>query len=157
METINQRIEMLIKHFSNGKQGEFARKISVAQSNISSVVSGRSASPSYEMIQKIITTYPVNSDWLISGKGAMLKEVEKKEEKPSDSNVLLQMIEILKEELNRYRKREDENKVLLSEIKFLKEFSLGVNNGGGLGKIKSSEPTPEGTYLVTSSATLLAL
>ena len=51
----------------------FADEIGVQRSSISHILSERNR-PSYDFILKIINRYPeINSDWLLTGKGEMLK------------------------------------------------------------------------------------
>ena len=52
----------------------FAEVIGVQPSSISHILSGRN-NPGFDFIHKILTNYPsINAEWLITGKGAMLKE-----------------------------------------------------------------------------------
>ena len=66
------RISQLLK----GKKisaSQFADAIGVQRSSVSHVLSGRNK-PSLDFATKIIITYPeINADWLLSGKGDMLK------------------------------------------------------------------------------------
>jgi len=62
---------------------KFAEMIDVPRSTISHIISGRNK-PSLDLITKIANTFPdISIDWLILGKGDMLKT--KSEEKATDS------------------------------------------------------------------------
>lgn len=76
---------------------KFADSIGVQRSSISHILSGRNK-PSFDFIEKMLITYPdLNAEWLITGKGNMLKNqpsLFKKEEKlfmenltPRESNI----------------------------------------------------------------------
>ncbi len=62
--------------FLNSQQlssARFAEIIGVQPSGISHILSGRNK-PGFDFIQKILTSYPsLNAEWLIMGKGSMLK------------------------------------------------------------------------------------
>jgi transcriptional regulator with XRE-family HTH domain len=59
--------------------GQLADRLGVQRSGISHLLSGRNK-PSYDFIQKFIIAFPtVNAEWLLTGKGAMLRP-----EQPSD-------------------------------------------------------------------------
>ena len=54
---------------------KFADEIGVQRSSISHILSGRNK-PSFDFIQKILTRYDkINPEWLIMGKGEMLKTI----------------------------------------------------------------------------------
>lgn len=145
METVNERIEMLIKHFANGKQGDFSRKIGVVQATISGIVSGRQSKPSYEIIQKIISTYPVNSDWLINGTGEMLAKEQDSAQISEFVSMPRKVYDFIMSEFDRYRKREDERNQIL----------LKLDNLEKLGKYRGNKSEPEVTNSVTRSIPLL--
>ena len=66
------RIQLILKS-KNLSPSQFADEIQVQRSSISHILSGRNK-PSLDFIMKILTTYPeVNADWLIFGKGQMVK------------------------------------------------------------------------------------
>ena len=111
---INKRIEELLKITGLSAQ-EFAKKTETTKSIIYHIISGRN-NPSYDYIYKIIDTFKINADWLITGKGEAfndtkspltmsdyeiskiptLKELQKKlEESEQDNKMLKQIIERL--------------------------------------------------------------
>jgi len=69
---MNNRIALILK-LKNISATKFADEIDVQRSSISHILSERNK-PSLEFIQKILKTYPeISPEWLISGKGGMLK------------------------------------------------------------------------------------
>ena len=69
---MNDRISLILK-YKNISATKFADEIDVQRSRISHILSERNK-PSLEFIQKILKTYPeISPEWLISGKGAMIK------------------------------------------------------------------------------------
>jgi len=76
------RISRLIKT-KKISASQFADEIGVQRSSVSHVLSGRNK-PSLDFITKIIMTYPeVNSDWLLTGAGNMLREENMEEDSGS--------------------------------------------------------------------------
>ncbi|MEM9685880.1 MAG: helix-turn-helix transcriptional regulator [Bacteroidota bacterium] len=71
--TINDRIEQLIHHYKLNNTN-FSKAIGVKSSTINNIVSGRKSKPSYEVLRKIAAHFPVNTDWLLLGKGPMLPD-----------------------------------------------------------------------------------
>lgn len=78
---INDRILIYIKHIGMNKNS-FSLKLGHTNSTIiNNIVQGRRNKPSYEVIFKILTTFEnINAEWLITGRGEMLKEPDKLEE-----------------------------------------------------------------------------
>ena len=73
------RIQLILKS-KNLSSSQFADEIQVQRSSISHILSGRNK-PSLDLIKKILSTYSeVNADWLIFGKGQMVKQ-EKADQK----------------------------------------------------------------------------
>lgn len=73
--TINQRIESLI-HESGESLSGFAEGIGVKQQTLYNYIS-KNREPSYSVIEKIAKScIGINIDWLITGKGSMLKSAE---------------------------------------------------------------------------------
>ncbi len=72
---MNNRILLILK-YKDISAGKFADEIDVLRSSVSHILSQRNK-PSLEFIQKILKKYPeISPEWLISGKGAMLKNPE---------------------------------------------------------------------------------
>lgn len=72
---INERISYIIDNQYNGNQKKFAENIGFSAQVISNIVSGRKSKPSYEVLNAIVSTNVyINSEWLLTGKGDMLKQ-----------------------------------------------------------------------------------
>lgn len=105
--TINQRVEELIFSLENGKQKRFAERIDVAPTVINNIVGNRKSEPSFKVLQKIVETYSnVDLQWLITGKGDMIKTTEDKQ---------ITVNEKLQEYTKRSDKRVDDQEIPLYE------------------------------------------
>jgi phage repressor protein C with HTH and peptisase S24 domain len=71
---IKDRIIELINYFSNGNKKAFAELVGIAPTVIENIVGKREGKPSFDVLQKILFAFAkVNSEWLITNKGDMLK------------------------------------------------------------------------------------
>ncbi len=71
---INDRITQLIDFKANKNQKKFAEMIDFAPQVISNIVSGRKSKPSFDVLNAISSTFvDINNEWLLTGKGEMLK------------------------------------------------------------------------------------
>ncbi len=85
---LNERISEII-NYSQLSASEFADEIEVQRSNISHITSGRNK-PSLDFLMKINERFPeLEWDWLILGKGEMLKKDEQEPivEKPPTTSI----------------------------------------------------------------------
>jgi transcriptional regulator with XRE-family HTH domain len=83
------------KHISTN-MNEAARLLGVSQGYLSKIESGAKGI-GYSMIQKMITDYQLNAEWLTSGHLPMQNDIEKpKSDLVKDVSSLLQEIELLK-------------------------------------------------------------
>lgn len=72
--SINKRIELLIKELGYKSIRQFAIKIDVAPTSLNDVVKNN-AEPKFSTINKIVKAEPsISPNWLITGEGEMLKE-----------------------------------------------------------------------------------
>lgn len=72
---VNDRIEALIVHFSNGNKSLFSKEIGVSPSVIGNITGERKGNPSFEVVQKILDAFAsISPDWLMFGRGSMLRE-----------------------------------------------------------------------------------
>ncbi len=75
---MEKRIERIMEYYKL-TAGQFAEAVGVQPSNVSHILSGRNK-PSLDFVSKVLNKFDkVNSDWLIFGKGKMIREDEKKE------------------------------------------------------------------------------
>lgn len=73
--TINERVLYIIDNQCSGNRKKFAEKIGFKPQVISNIVSGRKSKPSFDVLNAIKTSFVyINSEWLLTGKGEMLKE-----------------------------------------------------------------------------------
>ena len=71
METINDRMEMLVNERFNGNKAAFAKAIGTERATLSNYIgSVRRSKPSVDMVAKIVTALDVNARWLVTGEGA---------------------------------------------------------------------------------------
>lgn len=71
METINDRMEMLVNERFNGNKAAFAKAIGTERATLSNYIgSVRRSKPSVDMVAKIVTALDVNARWLLTGEGA---------------------------------------------------------------------------------------
>lgn len=69
METINDRMEMLVNEHFNGNKAAFAKAVGVEPSTMSSYIGNkRRSKPSIDMVTKIVTNLNVDAYWLLTGK-----------------------------------------------------------------------------------------
>lgn len=68
METINDRMEMLVNERFNGNKAAFAKSIDMSPTSISSYLGNkRRSKPSVDMVTKIVLTLDVDAKWLLTG------------------------------------------------------------------------------------------
>ncbi len=78
--SINQRICELIEH-EQLSIAAFARKIGIGDQTVRSVCVIRRNKPSFDFLQAIIQTFEwVSAEWLITGKGNMIRKTEESDE-----------------------------------------------------------------------------
>lgn len=71
METINDRMEMLVNERFNGNKAAFAKAIGTERATLSNYIgSVRRSKPSVDMVAKIVTALDVDARWLLTGEGA---------------------------------------------------------------------------------------
>ncbi|WP_312312213.1 S24 family peptidase [Empedobacter brevis] len=71
MNTINERIKTLVMHFTEGNNSMFANKLGVSEANIRNYIA--KTEPKYSILEKIVNTFEINYEWLLTGNGEMLK------------------------------------------------------------------------------------
>jgi phage repressor protein C with HTH and peptisase S24 domain len=72
---VSQRLIQIIGYFADGNEKRFAESIGVKPAVINNYTKGKQQSkPGFEVLQKMAATYPtLNIEWILSGKGHMLK------------------------------------------------------------------------------------
>ena len=70
---INKRFEIIINSVYNGNQSAFAKAVGVTPTVIANVVGARQGKPSFDVISKICANANISAEWLLTGKGPMLK------------------------------------------------------------------------------------
>ena len=71
METINDRMEMLVNERFNGNKAAFAKTIEMPPTSMSSYLGNkRRSKPSVDMVAKIVTALDVDARWLLCGEEA---------------------------------------------------------------------------------------
>lgn len=73
--TINERFKAISEIFFKGNISMMARTVGVSQPTLRDIIGDRASIPSYYTIKSIVdcATLDINSEWLLTGKGDMLK------------------------------------------------------------------------------------
>lgn len=71
--TINDRFNEIIKSLFNGNKRAFAQCIGISPTVIENVVGARKGKPSYDVLNKIFANANISPDWLMTGRGEMLR------------------------------------------------------------------------------------
>ena len=70
--TINERIALLVTELGYRSNRAFSIKIGIAQTSFNALIQG--SEPKFSTLNKILTTHPtVSAEWLMLGKGEVLK------------------------------------------------------------------------------------
>lgn len=96
MSNINERLQIIVDELFDGNKAKFAKSIEIAPTSISNYLSDkRQSKPSADMLEKIINVVEIlSAEWLLTGKGEMLKSSSPKEEPtPITNERLLSIIE----------------------------------------------------------------
>ena len=67
--TIHERIALCVQNFGDGKNTVFADKLGVSEGNIRGYIKG--VMPKADVLEKIVTSYDISPEWLLTGKGEM--------------------------------------------------------------------------------------
>lgn len=97
---INDRISALIDNLGV-TPNRFSESISVNPTVIHNIIKGRRSKPSFEVLQKIISTYDeVNAEWLLRGSGKLWRKKGKRINTSSDAieNKVMELIKGIKRE-----------------------------------------------------------
>lgn len=123
--TINERFEELIKKLYNGNKRAFATTLGISPTVIENVVGKRRGKPSYDVIEKICANANVSPDWLLTGKGNMLREQTEQTESSSTQIDVTpsQMLEEIKALSVKIGHLEAENKMLREQVKNKRQYN----------------------------------
>ncbi|UBD75681.1 XRE family transcriptional regulator [Parabacteroides goldsteinii] len=117
---INERINRLIKEMSNGNKRSFSMKIGVSATVIENIVGKRGSKPSFDILEKIMFSIEnINADWLLTGRGSMLREEQYSNQASSSTSVVDNSEAAVYYKM--YKERDEENKMLIEQIGQLKE------------------------------------
>mgnify|MGYP000961524836 FL=1 len=84
--SVNDRILYLIDNQLGGNKKKFAERIGFAPQVVFNIVSGRKSKPSFDVLEAIISSFDeISPEWLLTGKGAMLREQSAPEVAPPPS------------------------------------------------------------------------
>jgi transcriptional regulator with XRE-family HTH domain len=122
LEDIGQRIELLVAELTGGNRSLFASKIGTSETNIRNYINGRL--PKSDTLLKIVTCFDVSANWLLTGKGDMIKNTEESVDNKT-LTVLMDEIKISNQEIGSLKKTIDE---LMEENKQLKEKLKHIGN-----------------------------
>ena len=71
---VNDRILYLIDSQLGGNKKKFAERIGFAPQVVFNIVSGRKSKPSFDVLEAIVSSFDeISPEWLLTGKGAMLR------------------------------------------------------------------------------------
>jgi len=71
--TVSGRILQLVDYFHQGNKTAFGRAADIQSGVLAGIVGGRESKPGFEILQKLLTAYPlINPTWLLFGRGEML-------------------------------------------------------------------------------------
>ena len=73
METIHERIAVLVEEFGRGRNTVFASLIGSSEGNIRGYIN-KGVTPKQDVLERIVKNLGVNAEWLLTGEGSMLAE-----------------------------------------------------------------------------------
>ena len=71
---INERFKEVIRTLYAGNKRSFAQSVGVSATVIENVVGTRNGKPSYDVLEKICANANISAEWLLTGRGAMLRD-----------------------------------------------------------------------------------
>lgn len=69
---ISGRIEQLVQTYSDGNKSAFGAKTGLSEARVRSYING--SQPSAEALTKIVRSFDISAEWLLTGEGPMLRE-----------------------------------------------------------------------------------
>lgn len=86
IETIHDRISQLVQAYGDGKNTVFATLIGENEANIRGYRSN--IVPKYPLLEKIVKSLDISSDWLLTGRGDMVKQPQNASEHSIEDRLL---------------------------------------------------------------------
>jgi phage repressor protein C with HTH and peptisase S24 domain len=83
--TIHDRIKQVVDTLADGKNTLLATRIGVSEANIRGYIKGNM--PKADFLEKIVRSYDVSSEWLLTGQGEMLRNRQQNSEIRDDNSV----------------------------------------------------------------------
>lgn len=94
--SVQERIRKIADDLFNGNISAFCRAVDIKQPTMNTILGERQSKPSYDVLSNIVNAEALNisAQWLLTGKGEMLKSSSSKEESaPITNGRLLSIIE----------------------------------------------------------------
>lgn len=71
--TVNERFQEIINTLYKGNKRALAQSIGISATVVENVVGTRQGKPSYDVLEKICANANISAEWLLTGKGSMLR------------------------------------------------------------------------------------
>jgi bacteriophage CI repressor helix-turn-helix domain len=94
--SVQERIRKIADDLFNGNISAFCRAVDIKQPTMNTILGERQSKPSYDVLSNIVNAEALNisAQWLLTGKGEMLKSSSSKEESvPITNERLFSIIE----------------------------------------------------------------
>lgn len=72
LATIHERIAFCVQKYGEGKNTVFAERLGISEGNIRGYIKG--VVPKADVLEKIVRTYDISPEWLLTGRGEMHKD-----------------------------------------------------------------------------------
>lgn len=119
----SEAIEYLINHRSGVSKGDIAELLGLKSSTFSEILKGR-MNVATDHIAKLIVSYDISPEWLLTGKGSMLKNEQKSDSGCGDSenkDLTRELIKEIGDLRQRLGEQINENTHLQAEVDELKK------------------------------------
>ncbi|WP_151086823.1 hypothetical protein [Hymenobacter baengnokdamensis] len=150
---VHDRIAQMVDRFCKGNKTAFGRGADIQSGVLAGIIGGRKNKPSFEVLQKIFTGYPtVNPDWLLFGRGEMLRpetgldpfESASKVDEEKKRQFLPPMDDYYRrreEEWTKYHKEVEQREKDRAALRALVEHLAKNDSSGELAKIQQLLPS----------------
>lgn len=117
---INKRIQELIDVVTKGNKRAFSSMVGVSPTVIENIVGSRQGKPGFDLLEKIAYSIEnIDLDWLITGRGSMLKEKQPEEKNVVDVVDVSHIYDMYKDYKNMQAEKDTKIDSLSIEIKEL--------------------------------------